>query len=70
MIIFQGQHVQPTWKPAIKDKNIYSWLHANKRGWMDSKPFYKWLVKFEEKTRKVKEVKFQNFIFTKVVELN
>ena len=56
MIIFQGQHVQSTWRPTIKHKELHTWLYCNKSGWMDSETFYKWYQKFEEKTRKFKEV--------------
>ena len=61
MIIFQGQHVQPTWRPTVEDKELHPWLYCNKSGWMDSEAFYKWFQKFEENTRKFEEVSNKSY---------
>ena len=52
MIVFEGQHVQNTWRPQTpKSDPDYPWLFANESGWMTSDTFYKWFVQWEEKTR-------------------
>ena len=56
MVVFQGQHVQSTWKPNIKDNDLFPWIYCNKSGWMDSGTFYKWFEEFEKTTRRYKEV--------------
>lgn len=52
MIIFEGAHVQTTWRPEIlKNSPNYPWLYANKSGWMDSETFYRWFEEWEKQTR-------------------
>jgi len=52
MIVFEGAHVQTTWRPNIpKNSENYPWLYANKSGWMDSSTFYRWFEEWELKTR-------------------
>ena len=56
MIVFEGVHVQTTWRPDIpKTSNMYPWLYANKSGWMTSETFFKWFEEWEAKTRSVTE---------------
>ena len=33
MVVFQGQHVQSTWKPNVKDNGLFPWIYCNKSGW-------------------------------------
>ena len=53
MVIFQGQHVQSTWKPNIENEQLHPWIYCNKSGWMDSETFYNWFEEFEKKNKKV-----------------
>ena len=56
MIVYEGAHVQSTWRPDIpKDSEIYPWLFANSSGWMSSDTFYKWFEEWEVKTRSHKD---------------
>ena len=56
MVVFQGQHVQSTWRPDLpRNHENYPWLYANSSGWMDSATFYKWFEEWEVKTRTFKE---------------
>ena len=56
MVVLQEQHVQSTWKPNIKDNDLFPWIYCNKSVWMDSGMFYKWFEEFEKTTRRYKEV--------------
>lgn len=52
MIVFEGVHVQTTWRPNIpKHSTNFPWLYANKSGWMTSETFYRWFEEWESKTR-------------------
>jgi len=58
MILFQGAHVQTTWRPNLpKNFENYPWIFANQKGWMNSETFYKWFEEWEKVTRVFKEVK-------------
>ena len=56
MVVFQGQHVQSTWKPNIKVNGLFPWIYCNKSVWMDSGTFYKWFEDSEKTTWSYKEV--------------
>ena len=41
LIIFQGKHVQSTWRPTMSaSAPNYPWIYPNKSGWMDSEVFF------------------------------
>ena len=56
MVVFQGQHVQSTWKPIITDNGFFPWIYYNKSGWMDRGTFYKWFEEFEKITQRYEKV--------------
>ena len=56
MIVFEGQHVQTTWRPSIpKNSEMYPWLYANSSGWMTAETFFKWFEEWESQTRSYKD---------------
>ena len=57
LIIFQGQQVQSTRRPTMPaNAPNYTWIYANKTGWMDSEVFFKWCEQFEKTTQTYKKV--------------